>query len=533
LIGIVGAGPIGLTCANLLGALGVPVLLAERNPSTSAEAKAISLDGESLRTLQRADLIERLRDVVLPGTGTRYYGARREFLFQAHGVSLHGHPVKNPFAQPDLERVLLEALARYPNVDVAMSTTVTRVRAVDDHAEMKLLGPDGVERAVSCNYVLAADGGRSGVREALGIRMSGSSFKQRWIVIDTLDDAHDERYGMHVGDPSRPHVVIPGRDHRCRYEFLLHDGEIPDGRPDLATIQQLLRDYRRIDEHQVERCTVYTFHALNAERWRSGPVFLLGDAAHMMPPFAGQGLNSGIRDAANLTWKLAEVLAGRAGDRLLDSYAIERRPHAQAVIDLSVRLGEIVMTGSRPRARARDVVIKALNRLAAARRYLAEMRYAPPARYAEGFLVGSRDAPFVGALVPQPLVLTSDGVTRPLDDVLGSGYALLAVDPTADQPLRLPDHPLWELLQPACFRVLLDERFPYDGGWRTIADSDGTLRTALREARGRLVLVRPDRFIAACFTLSEAEHVSARLAGLLGSPEALDERGPLSPVGSV
>lgn len=535
-IAIVGAGPTGLTAANLLGALGVPVVLLERNAATSTEAKAISLDGESLRTLQRADLLPALRDVVLPGTGTRYYGADHELLIAAAGVQPppNGHPVKNPFAQPDLERALLGALERYPHVDVRLATEVT---AVEQDAEGATLTLGAAGGSLRCSYVLAADGGRSPIREALGIVLDGSSFSQRWIVIDTLGDSHDERYGMHVGDPERPYVVIPGRNRRCRYEFLLHPGEAPDGVATFDRIEELLRPHRPIAAPEVERSAIYTFHALNARRWRDRRVFLLGDAAHMMPPFAGQGLNSGVRDAANLTWKLADVLAGRGGEALLDSYERERRPHAQAMIDLSVRLGEIVMTSSRARARARDLVVKAVRRVPAGRRYLSELRFWPPPRYADGFFVPDAGSGrgLAGTLLPQPDVFLPDGGSAPLDDVLGPGYALLAVDVVGDAGLGLADHALWKRLAPRRVRVLLDDRFPADREWPTIADRDGALRAALHDAAGRYVLVRPDRFVAAVFEGGDARGVADALvvAGGIrasgdgsGEPYFLNDRRP-------
>lgn len=159
------------------------------------------------------------------------------------------------------------------------------------------------------------------MRSALGIRMTGSTFAQPWIVVDCIEDAHDERFALHHADPQRPTVIVPGRDGWCRYEFMLLRGEDPQIATSFSFVRRLLALHRgEVTPEQVIRSAVYGFHALNAERWKEDRVLLLGDAAHLMPPFAAQGLNSGMRDATNLAWKLAAVLRGRAGERLRDTY---------------------------------------------------------------------------------------------------------------------------------------------------------------------------------------------------------------------
>ncbi|WP_055539556.1 FAD-dependent monooxygenase, partial [Streptomyces neyagawaensis] len=407
---VVGAGPTGLTAAHLLGSRGVRVLLVERNTTTSNDAKAISLDDESLRTLQSAGgLDEAVYPILVPGTGTRYFGVGGRPLVHARGTGDQrlGHPFKNPFAQPDLERVLCTQLRRLPGVDVRFGTRLTALAQHPDRVRVSLRtgGEDGPVEELDVSYVLGCDGGRSTVRDLLSVPMRGRSFPDVWLVADTLEDTHDQRYGMHHGDPDRPVVIVPGQDGRCRYEFRLKPGECEAGTsPPFALVRELLRPHREITPDQIERAVAYSFHALLADRLREGRCFLLGDAAHMMPPFAGQGLNSGIRDAANLCWKISEVLAGRAGDAMLDTYDSERRPHARAVIDLSVRLGRIVMTTSRPRALLRDALVRTAMHIPPARRYLTEMRYRPDTRLRAGAVLPTNGAGsgLVGTMLPQP-----------------------------------------------------------------------------------------------------------------------------------
>ncbi|MFJ8108383.1 bifunctional 3-(3-hydroxy-phenyl)propionate/3-hydroxycinnamic acid hydroxylase [Streptomyces sp. NPDC096132] len=518
---VVGAGPTGLTAAHLLGSRGVRVLLVERNTTTSDDAKAISLDDESLRTLQQAGLDEALYPIIVPGTGTKYFGIGGRPLVHARGTGdqRFGHPFKNPFAQPDLERVLCEQLRRHPNVDVRFGTRLTALTQRPDRVRVSLStdAEDGLVEELDVSYVLGCDGGRSTVRELLSIPMRGTSFPDEvWLVADTLEDAHDQRYGMHHGDPDRPVVIVPGRGGRCRYEFRLEPGECEAGTPPpFQLVRRLLGPYREITPEQVERAVAYSFHALLAERLRDGRCFLLGDAAHMMPPFAGQGLNSGLRDAANLCWKIDEVLAGRAGDALLDTYDTERRPHARAVIDLSVRLGRIVMTTSRGRALLRDLLVRGAMRTPPGRRYLTEMRYRPTTRVRSGAVVrlnGPRQS-LVGTPLAQPRVLSGPHhlATR-LDDVLGPGWSLLGVGVpdsawTAAARSGLPDS--------AHVDVYLEDRAPRDRDGRVgIADADGRLDALLTGLAGHFVLVRPDRLVAAVFTPDRAGHVAAELRRL-------------------
>ncbi|MFC8824239.1 FAD-dependent monooxygenase [Streptomyces sp. NPDC057137] len=520
---VVGGGPVGLTAANLLVARGVPVVLVERNSATSDEAKAISLDDESLRTLQPGGLAQRVLDIVVPGTGTRYYDRRGRPLFHARGPRPYrlGHPFKNQFAQPELEKILLDELKSNPLADVRFATELRTVRErADGHgvtAGLAATGSAPGTELLDASWLLACDGARSTVRELCEIGMTGTSHQQVWLVADLTGDEHDERYGMHRGTPDRPTVIVPGRGGRCRYEFLLRPGEGEKGTtPRFETLRRLVAPYRTLDEDQVERCTTYTFNAVVADHWRQGHVLLLGDAAHMMPPFAGQGLNSGIRDAANLVWKVERVWHGTAAESLLDTYAAERREHVTAVVRYSERLGDIVMTTSPARALVRDLTVRALLRVPAGRDYLTGMRFRPVARHRAGLVVG--DHPLTGTQLPQPLVLVPPSLRpRLLDEVLGESYALLGVDVPETAWARFDTGDWPELaLDVRRVDVLLGDRLPSAGGSRTaVADADRGLEEALGAARNRFVLVKPDRYIAAVMGPGDIPAVAAALRRVL------------------
>ena len=505
---IVGAGPVGMTAAALLAARGIRVIVLEMRSGTSEEPKAISIDDEALRTFQQAGIDHEIAGIIVPGTGTRYYDAAGRPLFQARGGHPYrlGHPFKNPFAQPDLERVLAGCLINHELVSLEYNTKVAGVRQDSTFAYVTTSGPEGTE-TIAARYVLGADGGRSIVREqVMDNAMTGRSYPDVWLVADTLEDPHTERYGMHHGDPARPHVIVPGLAGRCRYEFRLFDGEGKPGQsPDFELIRKLVAPYRAIEPHQVERAINYTFNAVNADRYRAGKFFVLGDAAHMMPPFAGQGLNSGIRDAANLTWKIAEVVQGKAPDSLLDTYEPERKPHASAIIAQSVRLGSIVMTTSKRVALHRDRLIRQALAGEDGRTYFEEMRYRPPARFISALTVTEN----AGRPVGQPLVFdTGSRTSARMDHITGNGWALFGVDVSpgdwADAGL------LARRFGASRWHIPLDDLQPreadVDG---LLIDLDGSLYREFEDYRGRFVLVRPDRFTSAVFIPSELPSVLA------------------------
>jgi 3-(3-hydroxy-phenyl)propionate hydroxylase len=503
---VVGAGPVGMTAAALLAAHGVSVMVLERNATTSNEPKAISLDDESLRIFQSAGLADRILRVIVPGTGTRYYGASGAPMFQARTPTpfRFGYPFKNPFAQPDLERELMAYLADHPLVTVRTSTVVRDIRQSTEDVEVLFdhagaADDGGGSGSIRASYVLGCDGGRSTARARTGIGMTGRTYAEPWLVADVLGDPHDQRYGMHHGDPDRPHVIVPGRGGRCRYEFLLHPGESePETQPGFPLVQRLLAPFRSITEDQVERAVIYRFHALVADRWSAGRIHLLGDAAHMMPPFAGQGLNSGIRDAANLCWKVAAVLEGQLEPAALTTYEQERRPHAEATVRLSERLGRIVMTTNRRFAIRRDQYLRGVLRDSAARAFYEEMRYRPPHVYSSGLLAGSgENVGPTGVLIGQPRAFsTAAGRTLLLDEAVGAGWSLFGVGVARtelDQAFEIVAP-----LRPGTALVSTDERLPNDGA-DCLVDVDGYLDAEFSGYHGQIVLVRPDHFVAAAW----------------------------------
>ncbi|MFI6569932.1 bifunctional 3-(3-hydroxy-phenyl)propionate/3-hydroxycinnamic acid hydroxylase [Nocardia fluminea] len=525
---VCGAGPVGLTAAALLAARGVEVVVVERNRSTSDEPKAISVDDESLRVYQRAGIVDDVLPIVVPGTGTRYYDRHGMPLFHARGPRPFrlGYPFKNPFAQPDLERVLVDALSAMPNVTLRFATEVTgfdqRADAVSVYA-VSAGGPVVLEAA----YVLGCDGGRSVTRLGQGVEMTGRSYSDIWLVADTLDDPHTERFAMHHGNPARPHVIVPGLDGRCRYEFRLFDGEgTPAQAPSFELIRALVAPYRELTPAQIERAVNYRFNAVIADDWMIGRSFLLGDAAHMMPPFAGQGLNSGIRDAANLTWKIADVLAGRLAPSVLASYQVERAPHVKATVRMSERMGRVVMTTSSRLADRRDALVERALGTDAGRTYLEQMRYRPTQRFTDGLVLAADRHDGVGTALGQPLVFdTADHAVRRLDDVLGHSWALIGVD--VDDTDWAAVRSLVDRIGATTALLALGEYLPRTGR-RVLIDVDGSAAREFESFPHHFVLIRPDRVVAATWRPHRTAEVATAISAWTTQPitTASTERAP-------
>jgi 3-(3-hydroxy-phenyl)propionate hydroxylase len=522
---IVGGGPTGLALANALGIRGIDVVLVEREPGVAELPRAVSIDDEAMRFMQSIGLQKETEAVVFPGTGTKYYSRKGKPLIYARGPARqrYGHPIKNPMDHPEFQQVLLDGARRFENVVIRHETDCTGFTEDEDGITAEIRSASGDEK-IRCRFLIGCEGGNSLSRNLIGEEpMSGSVFEERWLVVDTVNDPNDQRYAMHHGDPRRPHIVIVGREGRCRYEFLVHNDEDPaPGDEQFELAAKLCAPFRSLEPEDVVRCTIYKFYALVADNWSKGRVYLAGDACHMMPPFAGQGLNSGLRDAVNLSWKVAAVLQGRVGEELLQTYQSERRPHVSAMVKLSMRMGSITMTLSKPKAALRDWIVQTGQALPGFRKFLREMKFKPPAFYGDGFFVPAQppEDGTTGAMVFQPRVLTESGEVVLLDSVTGSEFALLAIDlePEALVALKAP---VWDRLDPKRVLVRFDDLLPKRGThFASVADADGLLEGQLGHLRGQLVLVRPDRFIAGSFKPADEEAFAASLEAMLGAAEA-------------
>ena len=498
---IVGAGPVGLAAANLLGQDGIETLILERNSATVDHPRAIVLDDEGARTLHAFGAAESFLRKTIEGNGARYYDENGDcFGRVGAGPRTYGFAKRHFMYQPELEQALVESLARFPACTLRFGCNVVAITQEVNGILLSCETPEGA-LSVRCDWLLACDGGRSPIREQLGIGFAGSTYAQDWIVLDLAEDADDANFSRFFCSTARPAVSVPAPRGGRRYEFMLQDGETSEEMLTDESLTRLLAPYRAFRPDQVLRRAVYRFHARIAERMRMGRVLLLGDAAHLTPPFAGQGMNAGLRDAHNVAWKLALVLKGLAAPAILDSYDQERRNPAWSMIQLAVAMGQLVMPKGPEQIALRSMLLTMLELFPGAQDYFLQMKFKPKPRYDDGLFVDIDRQPYpaslVGEMLPQPAVSVS-GRAAKLDDLLGPGFALLAQNQAGATTLSRLTHPLWRKLAPSLIHLSTSPA----GGAPEVqgaVPTDEFIRLLLAH-RDQLILIRPDRYVAGAFS---------------------------------
>jgi 3-(3-hydroxy-phenyl)propionate hydroxylase len=493
-VAVVGAGPVGLMTANLLGLAGVRVTVLERQERLLGLPRAIAYDGETLRLFALTGLLDRITSGLLQNPPVRYLNERGKVLLSMNfpACGLYGHSPFGTFYQPDLERVLLSGLSRFGGVKVLFGHEVTGLQQDAGGVVLKVLTKAG-ECSLQAKYAVGCDGGSSRFRDMLGSKLIGSTFAQSWLVVDTIVKGHNLKQITFYCDPRRPRVEVPAKGDRIRWEFMQLPGETVEELKSDNKIRSLVDQSCQLRSVEVERNAVYTFHARVADRWRNKRGLLAGDAAHLMPPFAGQGMNGGLKDAANLSWKLAAVVNGAASDDILDSYQAERAPAIAKMISLSRRLGSIIMPTSRSLAALRDAIISCLNISRRFRDFVGRGGLIRPPSIRRSMLTDSRRDALIGQMLPQPTV-RSNGETTRLDS-FQSYHQWLALGIGVDPATMLSKRDL-DILD------RLDARFVCLNGPRagngvlTLECEDPEFMAWVKRYAVGSVLVRPDRFIA-------------------------------------
>jgi 3-(3-hydroxy-phenyl)propionate hydroxylase len=536
---VVGAGPVGLTLANILGLQGVRTLVVDERESLIDYPRGVGLDDESLRTFQAIGLVDRILPHTVPNQILRFVDAKRRVLAEmAPPDARFGWPKRNGFVQPLVDAELLGGLDRFEHVDVWWRHPMTSYTEADDAVTVEVDG-EGGRKNLRARYLVGCDGGRSTTRRQMGVSFDGTTSPTRWLVVDVANDPLGHPNSEVGADPQRPYASISIAHGIRRFEFMIHADETDEQAEDPAFLARMLSYFvPRPDRVDVIRHRIYTHHSRIAGAFRRGRLLLAGDAAHLMPVWQGQGYNSGIRDAANLGWKLAAVVTGYAEDALLDTYDVERRKHARAMIDLSTMVGRVISPTNRRVAAVRDVLVRSASIVPSLKRYVLEMRFKPMPRYEQGAVVHSEprrsDSP-VGTLFVQPRVDTRERQSVLLDDVLGGGFAVLCWNNNPREILRPAAFANWKALgakfvaaRPLC---QLHWTGHDDPDVLIVGDRGGELKAWFDTHQESVLFLRPDRCIAGACIAQLAPELSASLFDVLTlTPGGGDFQSAHSPV---
>lgn len=445
-----GLGPVGAALACLLGQRGLQVCVLDKSTTIFEAPRAIALDNEALRILQMAGLPEGSFQTIAIPQVTMHSPIFGQYNRIAAAGAMDGHPRLVTFFQPELEARLRERMAALPTVTVRLGCEFLSYEETASGVVAQVRNAQGQAEPVSARFLVGADGAASTIRRQLGLDFLGETYAEDWLVVDVKNAPLPIDHVEFICDPQRPAPHMPAPGNRQRWEFKLQPGETRAQMEKHEVIRRLLKPWDPEGVAEIERVAVYRFHARVADTFSKGAVFLVGDAAHITPPFVGQGLVAGLRDVANLAWKLEAVCKGWCHAQLLKTYDQERRPHAKAMIDLAKLMGRLVMPRNKALAIFSHGLVLLLRQIPRVRRFIETAEIKPPHVFPKGALVPGKAA---GALVRGGLFaqvpLRRGGPSAPVswsDDVLDGKLTLVGfgIDPRtaipADDRQRWLDH---------------------------------------------------------------------------------------------
>lgn len=526
---IIGAGPVGLTLANLLGQQGVDVLLVEKEDELIDYPRAVGIDDEALRAMQTVGIVSDVLPHTIPDQKIYMINGDRLILSEVNPTTREfGWPRRNGFVQPLVDRVLLEALKRFPSVTVRFSAEVTDLVEEPDGVVATFAGGE-TGRA---RWAVAADGGASPTRKRLGLSFEGETRPSDGLVIDVANDPVGTPHAVFGGDPKRSYASISLPHGIRRWEFTLFEGEEVNADDEEFVCSLLAPHVQDPSKLDIIRSRVYRHHARVAGAFKVGRIILAGDSAHVMPVVGGQGWNSGIRDAFNLGWKLAAVVKGQADAALLETYEQERLGHVSQMIAVSLGMAKEMTDHDPVQAAERDRI--AANRTLEERAAQAQQKFKPQPEFDNGVVVHTalptfkslpaRDVPRIsGSIFPQPQATDSAGTEMLLDDATGQGWRLIMwnndpanfVSPDQVQIItRLGGH----LVQVVPRAQLPWARACASPGTIVVGDLGGeaSLQAWFDARPVGAVIVRPDHVVAAACLAQETSDTLGRVFEVAG-----------------
>lgn len=483
-VAIIGLGPVGSAAAILFAEAGLKVIALERDLEVYKLPRAVNLDGEIVRAFQaigRGEEVDALLQTVREGDRGGFANSKRQWMFGRtfKDFGANGWQPGNMFDQPELEGYLRALAIGHENVTALVGVEATSFLNRDEDVEISVQHDDE-EFTVRARYLVACDGAASPTRKSLGIAWHDLGYDHEWLVVDvTTFPGHTlNNDTVQVCDPDRIVTYVCTKDPYRRWEFKLLPGESREEMMDSERIMSLIDSWTPRHTYEIRRAAVYQFHAATAEKWRVGRVFIAGDAAHQTPPFLGQGMNAGMRDVINLTWKLELICKGLADDTLLDSYEAERSAHASDLVEWAVAIGRLMDHLAEVERAERQGDEPPETPTALKSSGYGQGRESPPIRGGAVQLAQISDDGSTGYLFSQPMVTTSSGVTSKLDELLGPGFALVHKGRLAlnDESLKIISH-------------LNINQVSIDG----LTEQRGHLDSLFKE--NNCALVRPDRIV--------------------------------------
>ncbi len=525
---IVGYGPSGATLANLLGCRGHRVVVIDQALQIYDKPRAITADQEALRIFQEIGLADEITRTTTPHPGTDFVGVKGQVIKRFYPADPPNPLAWDPsfmFVQPQLEATLRQGVERFAHVTALTGHGFLDQQQLGDHVQARIKRlSDGQVMTVQARYVVAADGATSTVRKQLGSPIEDLAFDEWWIVVDAWIRGPvqlPERCVQYCR-PSRPGTYIVGPANLRRWEIKLMPGETPQDFADPAAVWRVLGEFVETSHLDHCRTAVYRFHALVVEQWRQGRVFLMGDAAHQMPPFLGQGLGAGVRDAYNLAWKLDAVMRGQAHDALLDTYGEERKPHVRTVVAHAKTFGLIIGELDPARARVRDQQLEA--ELLSGQAVTVRQKFIPG--LACGLIHQESDGLLsagAGALCIQPWARASVADPwRRLDDLTGARFMVLSTSAQWLAGLSAQDVSDWQRLGGVLVLLGTLPSAAVPAHVVCVEERDGLMAAWLREHAAQALVARPDHYVYGTAPTPEGmSRLMQELSSALGSPSSV------------
>ena len=505
-VAVIGFGPAGATCANLLGKLGVRTLVVDKSRTVYDMPRAFAIDHEIMRVFQDVGIADAVACHTRPFTPSEYYGVDGQLIKRLGSVPPPyplGWPPNLVFTQPPVEAALRAHAATWPTVTVSLGEELVGLTQTKEHATLDLQTDDGRTRTVQARYVVGCDGAWSTLRTLAGLHYVDLEFDEPWLVVDL----HVNKRGLaklpevsvQYCDPARPATYLIGPDDHRRWEIMVMPGEDRLEMEKEENVWRLLSRWISPEDATLWRRASYQFHALVAGEWRNSRAFIAGDAAHQQPPFTGQGMCQGVRDVANLSWKLERVLRGKSGDGLLDTYATERREHVKRLTMVIKGIGRVICERDLDAARVRDKRMLA----EAGGKVVTQARQDLIPPLASGLLSPASHAAN-GSIFPQPRVRQSAGTTL-LDTIAGTGFRIVTDD--ASMTTGLSDATLarlgMQLVHIAANAGARNEDGQSPNGIVSVIEVEGVVDSWFQRHQCSAAIVRPDHYVFGVATNKE------------------------------